>query len=106
MIDIDSPSKVYVHWIIPYISPAINYLQPGENIPSGLNSKGTFGYTPPCPPRGTGSHRYIFEIYALKTQVDLKYNWDFPSLKNAIQPYIIDYDQLVLYYTNSREFYS
>jgi phosphatidylethanolamine-binding protein (PEBP) family uncharacterized protein len=31
----------------------------------GENSDGDRGWTPPCPPRGDGPHRYVWAVYAL-----------------------------------------
>ena len=37
----------------------------------GRNSRGTVGWTPPCPPEGDGRHRYVWSVYALDEPTDL-----------------------------------
>jgi hypothetical protein len=37
----------------------------------GTTSFGKPGYGGPCPPRGTGTHHYIFEVYALDKSLEL-----------------------------------
>ncbi len=88
----DISAHDYIHWYIPCISPnltsipssthSINlnnnistnklnqllnkyYSENNTPILQGINSKGTIGYTGPCPPEGTGKHEYIFYIMAL-----------------------------------------
>jgi hypothetical protein len=74
--DPDAPGGNWVHWVI-YNIPA--KLQLNENIPNlerlpdgtmqGKNSWGKIGYGGPCPPSGT--HKYIFKIYALDNFLDI-----------------------------------
>jgi phosphatidylethanolamine-binding protein (PEBP) family uncharacterized protein len=35
------------------------------NVAGGENSGGHEGWTPPCPPKGDGPHRYVFTLVAL-----------------------------------------
>ena len=53
------------------ISPDTPDIQAGRLPPDALeadNSKGTMGYSPPCPAH---SHQYRFTIYALNTPLQL-----------------------------------
>jgi len=74
--DPDAPNGVFSHWIVYNLSPTDESIPPNQ-IPvaeragsgyQGINSMGTKGYAPPCPPSGS-THRYIFTLYALDTQI-------------------------------------
>jgi Raf kinase inhibitor-like YbhB/YbcL family protein len=67
MHDPDAPSGDFTHWTV-YDIP------PGSKRPSGtegLNELGKVGYTPPCPPKGGGTHHYVFDLYALRDRTRL-----------------------------------
>src|SRR5437764_1277395 len=74
--DDDGPEP-WVHWLI-YNIPAMRQGLP-ENTPpkdalpdgtlQGINSFGKIGYGGPCPP--TGTHRYVFKLFALDTMLQL-----------------------------------
>jgi Raf kinase inhibitor-like YbhB/YbcL family protein len=75
--DPDAPGKTWVHWVLFNLPPRIKELPEGvpalETI-SGGGEQGTndfrkIGYGGPCPPSGT--HRYMFKLYALDTEVAL-----------------------------------
>src|SRR5215208_4160856 len=53
----------------------------------GLHGAGTIGYRGPCPPSGT--HRYIFEIYALDTKLDLGGGATAQRLSDAMDGHIL-----------------
>jgi len=38
----------------------------------GKNSAGGTGWTPPCPPKGSGTHHYVWTVYALRDPSTLK----------------------------------
>lgn len=65
--DPDAPKGTFTHWLVTNIPPSETSLSAGGSLPTGAaaakNSKGTMGYTPPCPPSGT--HHYRFHVYAL-----------------------------------------
>ena len=72
MDDAGAPITPYVYWIVFNISPATPDIQAGRLPPGALqadNSKGTVGYSPPCPGH---SHQYRFTIYALNAQLPLR----------------------------------
>ena len=79
MDDPDAPVGTWVHWVLYNIPLAKRDLQEdlpitGKNIDPnaiyvGKNSSGNIGYDGPCPPSGT--HRYIFKLYALDTTINL-----------------------------------
>jgi Raf kinase inhibitor-like YbhB/YbcL family protein len=71
MDDAGAPITPYAYWIVFNISPATPDIQAGRKPPGSLeamNSKGTIGYTPPCPEH---SHQYRFNIYALNAPLRL-----------------------------------
>ena len=60
--DPDAPGGRFVHWTVFGIPPGARSVPP--DAPSGANSTGKTGWTPPCPPAGA-PHRYVFDLYAL-----------------------------------------
>lgn len=70
--DPDAPFQTFDHWLLWNISPQtiaiIEDAVPEETI-QGTNSFGKASYGGPCPP--TGSHRYIFTLFALDTTITL-----------------------------------
>jgi Raf kinase inhibitor-like YbhB/YbcL family protein len=81
MEDLDAPGGVWVHWVLYNIPLGMRGLAEdlpvtGKNVPEGQgspfigkNSWGDIGYGGPCPPSGT--HRYVFTLYALDEMVGL-----------------------------------
>ena len=79
MDDPDAPIGTWVHWVLYNIPLAKRDLQEdlpitGKNVDLnaiyvGKNSSGNIGYDGPCPPSGT--HRYVFKLYALDTTISL-----------------------------------
>lgn len=75
--DPDAPRGVWVHWVIFNLSPSAAGLPEGvpprkEVDGGGLQGSNDFrriGYGGPCPPSGT--HRYVFRLYALDAEVPL-----------------------------------
>lgn len=69
MRDIDAPGGNFVHWAVAGIQPGTDSVAAGH-VPSGglqaVNSAGSVGYTPPCPPHGDRPHRYLITILAFR----------------------------------------
>ncbi len=68
----------WIHWLLYDIPSDIRELEENVipqtlNIRQGVNSWGNLYYEEPCPPKGSGDHRYIFTLYAL----------DVPTIKNV-----------------------
>jgi Raf kinase inhibitor-like YbhB/YbcL family protein len=58
----------FVHWVVTGIDPFVQSIgEDGlpENALEGLNSTGSPGWTPPCPPAGSGVHSYEFAVLAM-----------------------------------------
>ncbi|HVS79245.1 MAG TPA: YbhB/YbcL family Raf kinase inhibitor-like protein [Candidatus Saccharimonadales bacterium] len=97
MHDPDAVSGDFLHWLMWDIPPATESI--GVNsVPvgaiQGLNDSGQSGYTGPCPPQGSGTHRYIFDFYALDTTLDLPPNSTMPDVIKAMKGHILDHTAL------------
>jgi hypothetical protein len=89
MHDPDAPvSGGWTHWIVFNISPDITSIEI-DSVPEGSkqarNSFGRAPYGGPCPPSGT--HRYIFTLYALDVQLDSVSN--LRDLHNKIDGHVL-----------------
>jgi hypothetical protein len=72
MIDTDVKPAEWSHWIIVDLPPATTMLPRGTaRLPLGAraiaSNFGDVSYDGPCPPNGTGVHRYRFTIWAMPT---------------------------------------
>lgn len=92
MHDPDAPVGDFVHWTMWDIPPNTSSI--GTNsVPVGA-IQGVTGfnnnkYGGPCPPAGSGTHRYIFELYALDTMLNLEANTELDKLQEAIKGRIV-----------------
>ena len=68
-IDRDAPKGDFIHWIVYDIPATAAAIAQGGRLPSVsrelASDYGRPGFGPACPPSGT--HRYIFTLYALNT---------------------------------------
>jgi Raf kinase inhibitor-like YbhB/YbcL family protein len=68
--DPDAPGGTFVHWTLYGFAAETKGLDEGTG-PSGsrqgANSSGSNDYAPPCPPKGDRPHRYVFTLYALRS---------------------------------------
>ena len=108
MIDPDVPEqfnfpRVFAHWMVYNIPAATTSLpegaSPGKNMPSGAIEMNTdfvtfqipgfsTGYGPPWPP--DASHRYVFNIYALKAEsLDIPIEADYTEFAGIVLPQTI-----------------
>ncbi len=89
--DLDSPSKTWAHWILWNLNPEAKKIPEGCDssiCTQGINDFGKIGYGGPCPRSGT--HRYQFKVYALKTELNLPEGSGIRDVENAIDGNIID----------------
>jgi Raf kinase inhibitor-like YbhB/YbcL family protein len=103
--DPDAPSsQPWVHWVI-YGLPAdeqglVEGIPPVARPPTpagsiqGKNSWGSVGYRGPAPPRGHGTHHYLFRLYALRGPLDLPEGLDKDRLRSAIEGHVVAESQL------------
>jgi len=105
--DPDAPRGIFTHWVIFNIPASDNSLS--ENVPAsgilpngatqGSNGGGRIGYTRPCPPSGT--HHYVFHLYALDTQLNLQAGATKQDLLTAMTGHILAEAQLTGLYSRS-----
>lgn len=82
--DPDAPREGgFTHWVV-YDIPAHT---PGASGVDGANGSGRTGYVGPCPP--SGSHRYVFTLYALDVMLDLKPGADRDAFLAAAEGHIL-----------------
>ena len=90
MDDPDAPVGSWNHWIIFDFRPTDQILE--DSVPEGgmqgKNSWGRPDYGGPCPPSGT--HRYVFKLYALNTQLNLEEGSRKRDIEDAMKGHIIE----------------
>ncbi|HOX41059.1 MAG TPA: YbhB/YbcL family Raf kinase inhibitor-like protein [bacterium] len=94
--DPDAPGGTWVHWLLWNIPPAQTVIEEGgypEGAIEGLNSAGSIGYSSPCPPSGT--HRYIFTLYAIDKMLELPSDSDKEALLLEMDGHILAKTELV-----------
>jgi hypothetical protein len=94
--DPDAPGGTFTHWLVWNIDPKISEIVE-DSIPQngvvGTNSGNRQDYFPPCPPSGT--HRYIFKIFALDSTLNLVAGAKRSELEEAMQNHILDQGELM-----------
>ncbi len=97
--DPDAPSGTWLHWLVWNI-PILQHIYendiPGEQ---GLNDFGRNDYGGPCPPSGT--HKYIFKVYALDDLIHLPEGSTRSRVEEAMQGHILAYGELAGVYKRS-----
>jgi Raf kinase inhibitor-like YbhB/YbcL family protein len=88
--DPDAPSGNFVHWLVWDMAANTGTIN-AHSVPigaiQGMNDAGNNQYFGPCPPSGT--HHYIFTIYALDTTLGLPAATKLPEFKNAIKDHVL-----------------
>lgn len=106
MDDPDAPSGTWTHWIVYNLGPNVHGLDstviPGVELDGvkvlfGKNSWESQVYGGPCPPSGT--HQYIFQLYALDQMLSLPDNLSKAELEIAIGPHVLAFVELIGTYT-------
>ena len=106
MEDPDAPGRTWVHWVIYNIPPSSSVLP--EGVPTGASiengtqqgkngwSKNAYGG--PCPPSGT--HRYVFYLYALDVTPNLEpAETTKAELLEAVEGHVLAWGRLMGQYT-------
>lgn len=97
--DPDAPSGTFIHWILWNIDPATETVKSGE-LPAGARqgktTNGKVEYVGPCPPSGT--HRYIFTLYALDAKLYLNEGADIEQFEGAISGHVLETAQIMAKY--------
>lgn len=90
--DPDAPGGTWLHWLVWNI-PVTHRIHenevPGEQ---GLNDFGRNSYGGPCPPSGT--HRYLFKVYALDDLLDIREGAVRKDVEDAMRDHIIAFGEL------------
>lgn len=92
------PDGVFDHWVMFNIDTATTSIEEGKTAGIvGANSRGTWSYAPPCPPREyePKEHRYIFRVYALDTMLDLKAGATKAQVLSAMEGHILETAELI-----------
>ena len=104
--DPDAPrAEPWVHWVLYKIPADVRTLTEGIprapmlDVPHGAgqgkNSWGTDGYRGPAPPRGHGTHRYRFRLYALDAPLAAAQGLDKAGLLEAMQGHVLAEAELI-----------
>jgi Raf kinase inhibitor-like YbhB/YbcL family protein len=85
--DPDAPGGTFVHWTVFAIPPDTTGMEAGR-VPAGAregeNSFGDSAYGGPCPPEGDEPHRYVFTLYALRSEPDLDAGASPEAVRDAV----------------------
>lgn len=103
---VDDPDAItgkWTHWLAYNIPATRRELPPNieavprlrDGILQGRNDFRNFGYGGPCPPKGHGTHRYFFRLYALDSELSLQPGAAKAELERAMQGHIIDHAELM-----------
>ncbi len=93
--DPDAPNGTWDHWIVFNMSPDVTAVAEGVQ-PQGTPGRGSQGlrtYQGPCPPSGT--HHYVFTIYALDQSLAVPAGATKDEVLRAMKGHILDQTQLV-----------
>jgi Raf kinase inhibitor-like YbhB/YbcL family protein len=98
--DPDAPSGVFDHWVLWNIPPVKEIPEDMKSGIPGHNSKNQLGYTGPCPPSGT--HRYLFKIYALDSMLDMPVGIRKKSLLESMSEHVLAGGEIVGRFSSSK----
>lgn len=95
--DQDAPNK-WVHWLV-FNIPVTTVSVKGGQIPEGgvegLANNKTFGYEGPCPKYFSGTHHYVFTLFALDTKLEIPKESDKQAVLTASAGHIIAQAHLI-----------
>ena len=101
--DPDASGAPWIHWVVWKIDPKTTQI-PKSGLPAaaivGNNSWGKAEWGGPAPPSGT--HHYVFKLYALKEPVTLKPGANAKALEAAIKGKILAEAKLVGLFSAAR----
>jgi Raf kinase inhibitor-like YbhB/YbcL family protein len=101
--DPDAPAGTWVHWVVWNLDPKTQQIPQGALPAGAIVGKSSWGKTEwggPAPPSGT--HHYVFKLYALKEPVHLKPGADANALTAAMKGKILAEARLVGLYSAAR----
>ena len=95
--DPDAPGGTFVHWTVFGMAPDTEAIEAGR-VPAGAregeNSFGDEGYGGPCPPEDDPPHRYVFTLYALRSDPGLEAGASPRDVRDAVADAAIARGQL------------
>lgn len=103
--DPDAVGGTFVHWVLHNIPaemrdlPENAFIEKIEGVQEGCNTTNELGWFHACPPASTGTHRYIFTLYALDTPLDLAESVTADALKKAMEGHIVSTAELIGLYS-------
>ena len=83
--DPDAPRGTWLHWTVWNLPVAPGAL-PGAGV-EGVNDFGNVGWGGPCPPSGT--HRYVFRLFALDAPLALAEGASRAELEGAMKGHVL-----------------
>lgn len=91
--DVDAPSGSFFHWVVFNIPSGTTVIEE-DSIPGAraVNDAKRKNYTGPRPPSGT--HRYVFKLFALDTMLDLKDGAAKEAVFSSMQGHILEESKL------------
>jgi Raf kinase inhibitor-like YbhB/YbcL family protein len=90
MDDPDAPAGTWVHWVLFDVPAAVSEIREGttpRGSREGKNSWRRSGYGGPCPPSGT--HRYVFRLYAVDCALGLASGTTATDLARALRGHVL-----------------
>ncbi len=100
--DPDAPAGTWVHWVLYNVPSGMRGLAAAvprqdrlaDGSHQGRNDFGRIGYGGPCPP-GRSVHRYVFELFALDTALQLPPGTTRNQLERAMEGHILAHAELL-----------
>lgn len=104
--DPDVPDGTFTHWVaynlpanttaLPAGLPTLDHLSDGTR--QGRNDFGKIGFAGPCGPHGS-THRYFFDLFALKSTLDLPAGATRAQVEDAMNTYVVARGKLMARYS-------
>jgi Raf kinase inhibitor-like YbhB/YbcL family protein len=91
--DPDAPMGTFVHWVVYDIPPVLSIGEDSVPGRQGVNTTGGTDWVPPCPPSGT--HRYVFKLYALDAILGLKDGANKKTVEKEMERHVIGKAELI-----------
>ncbi|MCL1595228.1 MAG: YbhB/YbcL family Raf kinase inhibitor-like protein [Actinomycetia bacterium] len=96
MEDPDAPIGVWDHWVVFDIEPTDSISQDATDLGVlGTNSWGDARYGGPCPPTGSGPHRYVSTVFALNVLLGLDQGSTKDQILDALVGNVLAQDSLM-----------
>lgn len=86
------PDGVFDHWVVYNIPPNIEDIYEGSTVgTTGANTRDDLSYTGPCPPPEyePSTHRYVFRVFALDTELSFERSPTKAAVLKAIEGHIL-----------------